>query len=97
MPRLDPGLVKTSCLYWMTGVSHRSVLVAADLLEVVEDRLGSGSIVITSQLPIEQWHDWLGEPTIADAILDRRYIPPTSSICTVSLRKRLSTIEETNT
>ena len=42
-----------------------------DLLEVLEDRDGSRSTVITSQLPREQWHDYLGEPTVADAILDR--------------------------
>jgi len=42
-----------------------------DLLEVIEDRNGSGSTLITSQLPIEHWHDHIGDPTIADAILDR--------------------------
>lgn len=41
-----------------------------DLLEIIEDRSGIG-IIITSQLPMEKWHDWLSEPTIADAILDR--------------------------
>ena len=43
---------------------------AADLLEVVEDRRGR-SIIATSQLPISHWHEGLGDPTIADAILDR--------------------------
>ncbi len=42
-----------------------------DLLEVIEDRNGSASTLITSQLPIEKWHDHIGDPTIADAILDR--------------------------
>jgi DNA replication protein DnaC len=42
-----------------------------DLLEVIEDRHGSGSTLVTSQLPIENWHDHIGDPTIADAILDR--------------------------
>ena len=42
-----------------------------DLLEVTEDRHGSSSTFITSQLPIENWHDHIGDPTIADAILDR--------------------------
>jgi DNA replication protein DnaC len=42
-----------------------------DLLEVLEDRDGTRSTIITSQLPREQWHDYLGEPTVADAILDR--------------------------
>jgi DNA replication protein DnaC len=42
-----------------------------DLLEVIEDRHGATSTLITSQLPIENWHDHIGDPTIADAILDR--------------------------
>ena len=42
-----------------------------DLLELIEDKTGTGSIIITSQLPVNKWHDWLGDPTIADAILDR--------------------------
>lgn len=42
-----------------------------DLLEIIEDKTNTGSIVITSQLPIKNWHDWLGNPTVADAILDR--------------------------
>ena len=44
---------------------------AADLLEVVEDRHGLRSTIITSQLPVGLWHEALGEPTLADAILDR--------------------------
>ena len=42
-----------------------------DLLEVLEDRYGRVSTVVTSQLPREKWHEWIGDPTIADAILDR--------------------------
>jgi DNA replication protein DnaC len=42
-----------------------------DLMEIVEDRYGSGSTVITSQLPVEAWHAVIDEPTFADAILDR--------------------------
>ncbi|MCU7875283.1 MAG: IS21-like element helper ATPase IstB [Candidatus Thiodiazotropha sp. (ex Lucinoma borealis)] len=42
-----------------------------ELLEMVDDHIGTGSILITSQLPIDQWHEYLGEPTVADAILDR--------------------------
>ncbi len=38
-----------------------------DLLEIVEDRYDAGSILITSQLPLENWHDIIGDPTIADA------------------------------
>ncbi len=42
-----------------------------DLLEIMEDRYGQRSTVLCSQLPIEKWHDQLGEPTLADAICDR--------------------------
>jgi DNA replication protein DnaC len=42
-----------------------------DLMEIIEDRYGNGSTLITSQLPIDKWHDVIGEPTFADAILDR--------------------------
>ena len=42
-----------------------------DLIEIVEDRHGAGSILVTSQLPVEAWHDVIDEPTFADAILDR--------------------------
>ena len=42
-----------------------------DLMEIVEERYGRGSMLITSQLPVDKWHDVIGEPTFADAILDR--------------------------
>jgi DNA replication protein DnaC len=42
-----------------------------DLFEVIEDRYARASTVITCQLPIDKWHQWIGDPTIADAILDR--------------------------
>jgi DNA replication protein DnaC len=41
------------------------------LLEIIEDRHGKRSTIITSQLPVKQWHDVIGEKTVADAILDR--------------------------
>jgi DNA replication protein DnaC len=42
-----------------------------DLLEILDDRDGNRSTIITSQLPIDRWHEHLGDPTVADAILDR--------------------------
>lgn len=42
-----------------------------DLLEIVEERYGRGATLITSQIPVERWHDLIGDPTLADAILDR--------------------------
>ena len=43
----------------------------AELLEVIEDRSYNGSTIITSQIPVMAWHDYLNQPIIADAILDR--------------------------
>ncbi len=40
-------------------------------MEIVEDRYGTGSTIITSQLPVASWHQVIDEPTFADAILDR--------------------------
>ena len=42
-----------------------------DLLEIFEDRHGLKSMIVTSQLPVEIWHEQIGDPTLADAILDR--------------------------
>ena len=54
---------------WGTGPIDAAT--RADLLEIVDDRSGQRATVITQQLPIEHWHAWLGDPTVADAILDR--------------------------
>ena len=42
-----------------------------DLLEIMEDRHGLRSTIVTSQLPVSKWHDAIGDPTLADAVLDR--------------------------
>lgn len=42
-----------------------------DLLELLDDRVGTRATLITSQLPVTAWHEWLDDPTLADAILDR--------------------------
>jgi DNA replication protein DnaC len=42
-----------------------------DLLELLDDRVGTRATLITSQLPVAAWHEWLADPTLADAILDR--------------------------
>jgi DNA replication protein DnaC len=42
-----------------------------DLLEIVEDRYGRGATLITSQVPVDRWHELIGDPTLGDAILDR--------------------------
>lgn len=43
----------------------------ASLMEIIEDRHGKRSTIITSQLPVKQWHEVIGEKTVADAIMDR--------------------------
>jgi len=67
-------LAKTSLLilddFALTPLSSQE---AKDLLEILEDRYAAGSTVLTSQLPTKQWHQVLGEPTIADAICDRLF------------------------
>ncbi len=41
------------------------------MLEIVEDRYGRGVTLITSQIPVDRWHDLIGDPIFGDAILDR--------------------------
>ena len=53
------------------GVAPLSDENRRDLLEIVEDRHDCLATLITSQLPVEHWHEALGDPTLADAILDR--------------------------
>ena len=42
-----------------------------DFLEICDDRYGRSSMILTSQIPIESWHAQIGDPTVADSILDR--------------------------
>jgi DNA replication protein DnaC len=42
-----------------------------DLLELLEDRYDTRATIVTSQFPVEHWHDAIGDPTLADALLDR--------------------------
>ena len=53
------------------GVSPLKAAEARDLLEIVEDRMNQSSLIITSQLAVKDWHGYLHNATIADAILDR--------------------------
>ena len=69
---------------WLTQISKTDVLILDDwglegltqsqrndLLEIMDDRHNAKSTIVASQLPIEHWHDVVGDPTLADAILDR--------------------------
>ena len=53
------------------GLAPMTELQRHDLLELIEDRHGITATLITSQLPFDLWHDAIGDPTLADAILDR--------------------------
>ena len=54
---------------WGVGTIDSST--RSDLLEIIDDRAGNKATIIAAQLPIEHWHAWIGDATIADAILDR--------------------------
>ena len=71
-PRLFRALTKANLLIlddW--GPERLNADQRRDLMEIVEDRYQNAAIVITSQLPLSKWHEIIGEPTFADAILDR--------------------------
>lgn len=53
------------------GISPLSAEQRRDFLEILDDRHGTRSTMITSQFPVEHWHEIIGDPTLADAILDR--------------------------
>lgn len=53
------------------GLASLDMQAKLALLQIIEDRHGRAATVITSQLPVAQWYDYLAEPTVADAILDR--------------------------
>jgi DNA replication protein DnaC len=71
-PKLMASLAKTTLLIlddW--GLATLSDENRRDILELLEDRYGRGATIVTSQLPVDHWHQALGDPTLADAILDR--------------------------
>ncbi len=65
-----------------------------DLLEILEDRYNVRSTIVTSQLPVSHWHEAIGDPTLADAILDR-LVPNAYQINLKgeSMRKKLKTLD----
>jgi len=65
LSRVDLLILDDWGLAPLTGEQRR------DLLEVVDDRHQRGSTIITSQIPIDHWHEVIADPTIADAVLDR--------------------------
>ncbi len=70
--KLMLGYAKTDLLIlddW--GLTPMTDPQRRDLLELLEDRYGKRSTIVTSQLPVSSWHESIGDPTLADAILDR--------------------------
>lgn len=53
------------------GLAAATARQYRDLLEILDDRMGRGAVVITSQFPVSQWHELVGDATVADALLDR--------------------------
>ena len=53
------------------GLAAMTSSQGRDILEIVDDRHGRGSTIVTSQLPVADWHDLIPDPTVADAVLDR--------------------------
>ena len=55
------------------GLNSLSETDQKDLMEIIEDRYMTGSTIIASQMPIKNWHTFIGDPTIADAVCDRLF------------------------
>jgi DNA replication protein DnaC len=73
------------------GLAQLTEEARRDLFEVLDDRHGRRSTVVASQLPVEHWHTAIGEPTLADAILDRLvHNAYTITLKGESMRKRLA-------
>ena len=71
-PRLMNQLAKTDLLILDDWAIHKMTAIQRnDLMEIIEERHGLNATLIAGQLPVEHWHDYIGEATIADAILDR--------------------------
>lgn len=77
--RLDGSYIK-----WLNQIARTPLLIIDDfglqpldhnmkltLLQILEDRYGKGATIITSQLPLKAWYEYINEPTLADAIMDR--------------------------
>jgi DNA replication protein DnaC len=64
-------LAKTELLLDDWGLALLTDSARRDLLEILDDRHGHRSTIVTSQLPVANWHESIGDPTLADAILER--------------------------
>lgn len=72
LPRLKTQLAAPNVMILDDfGIGDMTTMAAQVLLDVVDKRMRTGSLLITSQYPSEKWHDFFPDPTIADAVLDR--------------------------
>jgi DNA replication protein DnaC len=79
------------------GLAKLTAEQRRDLLEILEDRHGSRSTIVTSQLPFDQWHSSIGDSTLADAIMDRLvHNAYKIKLDGDSLRKQLANLTTTN-
>lgn len=78
------------------GVSPMDDGYRRDILEILDDRHQHSSTIVTSQLPLKYWHDFIGDPTLADAILDRLiHNSHKIELKGESMRKKKSTVKDT--
>lgn len=78
------------------GLEPLDAAARHDLLEILEDRYGRRSTIVTSQVPVEHWHQLIGDPTYADAILDRLVHNATRiDLIGESLRKKRASRQQT--
>lgn len=81
---LSTARLEGSYIKWLNQIARTPLLIVDDFglqpldhnmkltfLQILEDRYGKGSTIITSQLPVKQWYEYINEPTLADAIMDR--------------------------
>lgn len=92
------SLAKTDLLVlddW--GLSRLNAEERGDLLEIMEDRYQMRSTIVASQLPVDKWHEVIGDPSIADAVLDRLVNNAYRlSLSGESMRRRLSGLTQMN-
>lgn len=65
------GYIRLSLIQCHSGLAPFTAEQRRDMLELLDDRYSQRSTIVTSQMPVDNWHELIGDPTLADAILDR--------------------------
>ncbi|TKT90943.1 IS21-like element helper ATPase IstB [Dyadobacter frigoris] len=84
LENLSQAKLDGSYLKWIRNIAGHQVLILDDfglkplspdarlaMLDILEDRYGKSATIVTSQLPVDKWHEFINEPSVADAVLDR--------------------------